>query len=286
MLVGLAAILLMAVVFAQPVMAGSETYTSIVGLNDMTATCLTNASFEAPDIAGSSGDGQFATVDTYTGWTKNSGSSGSRVWNPTNADFYGSTGNVLPDPLLPNPGAASSAIPPVGFTPKADGSQVLATWKDAFIAQTVHNVGNTASNYTTALHQTYVMTWEFGTPMSYGNAWGFTVGLFYSNSSAFMQCNNDTSYDPAYPSGHYPAENNAGYLYQYAYSFATDSCTKNFTGKSMTIRLGGGTTSGVGYNVFDNIHLYGPVPEPSTVALLVTGALGMLAYAWRRKRRK
>jgi hypothetical protein len=275
--VGLAAILMMAVVFAQPVMA--ETYSSIVGLNDMTATCLTNPSFENPSV----GDGQFGPVDVYPGWTKNSGSSGSRVWNPTNADFYGSTGNVLPTPILPNPGAPSSVIPAVGYIIVPDGSQVLATWKDAFIAQTVHGVGTTA-NFSTAAHQTYVMTWEYGIPLTYGNAWGWTVGIFYSSSSAFMQCNDDTSFDAGNTSGHYPLS--AGYLYQFTYSFSTDTCTKNFTGKTMTIRLGGGTTSGTGYNCFDNIHLYGPVPEPSTVALLVTGALGMLAYAWRRKRRK
>ncbi len=55
----------------------------------------------------------------------------------------------------------------------------------------------------------------------------------------------------------------------------------------MTVRLGGGTTAGTGYDYFDNIHVYGPVvPEPSTVALLVTGGLALLAYAWRKKRRK
>jgi len=275
--VGLAAILMMAVVFAQPVMA--ETYTSIVGLNDMTATCITNPSFENPvQIT----DG-FGPMDVYTGWTKNSGSSGSRIVNPTAADIYGAGGSVLPAPSLPNAGAASNCIPPVGYTMAADGSQCLATWKDAFIAQTIHGVGTTA-NFSTAVHQTYVMTWEYAIPATYGNAWGWTVGIFYSSSSAFMQCNDDTAFDATYTSGHYPM--NAGTMYQFAYSFSTDTCTKNFTGKTMTIRLGGGTTSGTGYNYFDNIHLYGPVPEPSTVALLVTGALGMLAYAWRRKRRK
>ncbi len=297
--VGLAAIVLMAVVFAQPSVASqpTETYTSVSGLYDMTqlspydglgmTSMLTNPGFEANVV--STGDGT-GLLETYAGWSHNSGSTGSYTWNPSGTNLYGATGNVMPAPYFPGttstttPYNTASATPPHGFTVDSSGSQVLATWKDAFIAQTVHSFANTASNYTTTAHQTYVMTWEYGCPTTIGSASGVSVGIFYSGSSNFFLCNDDTCYDNGHTDGGYGQQ--TGFMYQYAWSFATDSCTKNFVGKTLTIRLGGGTTGGTGYNYFDNIHLYGPVPEPSTVALLVTGALGMLAYAWRRKRRK
>jgi hypothetical protein len=244
---------------------------------------LTNPGFEANVAADGTG-----VLETYTGWNHNSGSTGSYTWNPSATQIYGAGDGVMPAPLFPGDSNSTrhlpSATPPAGFTVDSSGSQVLATWKDAFIAQTIHSFANTASNYTASAHQTYVMTWEYGNPTTIGGASGVSVGIFYSGSSAFFLANDDTCYDAGHTDGGYG--NAAGYMYQYAWSFTTDACTKNYVGKTMTIRLGGGTTGGTGYNYFDNIHIYGPVPEPSTVALLVTGALGMLAYAWRRKRRK
>jgi len=298
--VGLAAIFLMAVVFAQPSVASqpTETYTSVAGLMDMTelspvngklSSMLTNPGFEANVVADGTG-----VLETYTGWSHNSGSTGSYVWNPretgaaSSATLYGSDGNVMPAPYFIGTASTTTPLPSStaatqGFTVDHSGSQVLATWKDAFIAQTMHSFANTASNYTTTAHQTYVMTWEYGCP-TIGSASGVSVGIFYSGSSNFFLCNDDTCYDNGHTDGGYGQQK--GYMYQYAWSFTTDACTSNYVGKTLTVRLGGGTTGGTGYNYFDNIHLYGPVPEPSTVALLVTGALGMLAYAWRRKRRK
>ena len=196
--VGVAAILLMAVVFAQPGLGqGKETYSSLTGLLDMTTNCLTNPSFEANVVA----DGQGA-VDTYAGWTKNTGSNGSMTYNPTSADIIGAGGNAPPTPTtLPGLGSPS-VIPPVGYTVASGGSQVLATWKTAFIAQTVHTVANTASNFTTGANQTYVMTWEYGTPATLGSASGWTVGIFYANSSAFFMVNGDTSFDAQNSGGH------------------------------------------------------------------------------------
>jgi hypothetical protein len=313
-LVGLAAILLVAVVFAQPSWgAAQETYSTIIGYGDMTGY-ITNPSFESDTLY----PGQFK-LNTYAGWSLNNGSSGSGVVRPLDPSYvnqnfsgapyvkagYALTGaqtigatpqGAIPGPLeLPGETTATSVSPPRGYLMQGDdGTQVLATWRNAFIAQTLTT--SPGKNFTTAAHQSYVMTWEFGMPSGVGNAWGVTVGVWYGTgtSSVFMQINDDTSFGTGVPGGHYGTT--AGYLYQYAWSFTTDA-SSSYQGKTMSIRLGGGTVSGTGYNYFDNIHVYGvsstgiigtalPTPEPSTVALLVTGALGMLAYAWRRKRRK
>jgi hypothetical protein len=48
--------------------------------------------------------------------------------------------------------------------------------------------------------------------------------------------------------------------------------------------MGAGTDSGK-WAVMDNVSVtYTPAPEPGALALLVTGLLGLLAYAWRKRR--
>ncbi len=80
--VGSAVILLMAVVFAQPVLAqGTESYTSIVGMNDITQW-ITNPSFEQ-NVATY---GQYL-ANTYNGWTLNTGSKDSATFRPTTNAF-------------------------------------------------------------------------------------------------------------------------------------------------------------------------------------------------------
>ena len=293
-LVGCAAILLVAVVFAQPCWAANatETWSTVVGLNpshpgdgydDMT-TWLTNPSFETDKV----------TSDTYrwgsiTGWTLlNGGNMATVLPGATGNNLLYGTPTSLATPLLPGGLGSPSCIPPVGYTVASDGSQVAVAYQTAFIQQTLHNTPNGTGQWSSAAHQTYTMTWEQGymEPGNVGAGWGWSVGIVYGSNSWFMLINNDINFDTAHTDGHYA--DTVGNMYQYSWSFTTDT-SSSYTGKTMAIRLGGGTNNNGSYCFFDNIHLYGPtgvVPEPSTVALLISGALGMLAYAWRRKRRK
>ena len=49
-----------------------------------------------------------------------------------------------------------------------------------------------------------------------------------------------------------------------------------------TSYIGFGNDDAWGY--IDNVKLSVATPEPSTLALLATGLLGLLAYAWRKRR--
>jgi len=293
------AIFLVAVLFlaAAPVYAasgtpvGTEVSTTILGYKDLTGL-ITNPSFEQNVV----GDG--TSTATITGWTTSTGANKAFTFNPNNNIFNDTSGGLtIPNTgLLPygnisghgTNGGTATCTPPTGYQiADNSGYQCVGVFADSMIEQAI-------TGQTTGVGQTYVMTWEFGMPNSTfsTDAWGYTVGLFYSTNSWFLLVNNDTSFDTTHSAGgHYLAV--YGVMQQFSYSFFTG--TDGLTGKVMTLRFGGGTTStkSAGFNFYDNIHLYGQgagvngvaVPEPATMVLVLTGALGMLAYAWRRKRK-
>lgn len=63
-------------------------------------------------------------------------------------------------------------------------------------------------------------------------------------------------------------------------TFRTDTGTGNNTFQYMFLQHNGG-----GNGVFDNLLITtGQVPEPSTLLLITTGSIGLLAYAWRKRK--
>jgi hypothetical protein len=70
----------------------------------------------------------------------------------------------------------------------------------------------------------------------------------------------------------------------FTYSFTVPTGA-SYIGKSLGIRLTGLNNYYMGELCYDNVHLsVTSVPEPSTLALLAAGLLGLLAYAWRKRR--
>lgn len=48
--------------------------------------------------------------------------------------------------------------------------------------------------------------------------------------------------------------------------------------------VGASHYTGANYGWMDNFQIGAPIPEPSTLALLAAGAIGMLVYAWRKRK--
>jgi hypothetical protein len=50
--------------------------------------------------------------------------------------------------------------------------------------------------------------------------------------------------------------------------------------------IGGFAATGAGEVAFDNVRLTGPLstPEPGTLMILASGLVGLLCYAWRKRK--
>jgi hypothetical protein len=59
----------------------------------------------------------------------------------------------------------------------------------------------------------------------------------------------------------------------------------SYGGQKLKISLCGYSTGGAGRIAFDNVRLdVAGVPEPGTITLLASGLIGLMAYAWRKRR--
>jgi hypothetical protein len=60
--------------------------------------------------------------------------------------------------------------------------------------------------------------------------------------------------------------------------------TETATSSSTTIQFSGGDSGGPGYYDLDDVSVTAAVPEPSTIAILLASAAGLLGYVWRPRR--
>jgi hypothetical protein len=223
--------------------------------------------------------------------------------------------SVYADYTIPVPGGNFDTI----YKPGTDQT-VYATGTSSYYGQLGGaNVGTldwgqinwSDSSVTTAGGSFEVLGWNgYGTLMADGNAtsgWNcyqasydpkvwtgslgtiaantdYTVGMdakYLQGNSLFVSLNaNDVGVDPR-------VITLTGDWSHYSTTF-TAAQLQSYVGQSMNLVVGGGNTNLGDWPAqmrIDGVTLTAhPTPEPGTLALVVTGAIGLLAYAWRKRK--
>jgi hypothetical protein len=251
-------------------------FVSLTGLSraDTTIT-VPNYSFEADVV--SSGNQTAA----HTDWTVVNGNS-SYVYtrNPTSAEF--------------------AALP--------DGSQCLVNTATSYSSPDVALLGSNSlsipvGNGGLQAGVTYTMTVSIGMAANGGNFGGFSFG-FVDPTAQMLIVNNEFSRDDNPSAGHFvdlSASLNASDVIGTQGIAPNGSVTTIQQDDAITplIILGAGAyLDNVRISISNTLATEGftataipagytiPAPEPSTLALLATGLLGLLAYAWRRRTKR
>jgi hypothetical protein len=241
-------------------------------------------------------DGQSTTYPT--GWQPVNGTNaGDNLleYNPTSADFTSAAGDngKLPSPLgvvKQTYGAGSALLTQtntlygVGQAPTL-GSQAL--YNTSTFDNDCAILSDTAwTTITLQANKTYTLTVAIGQALDsvsgypYYGGFGLVVadsGPGYSGSMITTEVHNSGQDVP-----------DAGTFYDYAASFNSNDY---ITGKKGAPKAGDklriGLNLGTNAYVTDirlDVSTPAPTPEPSTLVLLASGLVGLLAYAWRKRK--
>jgi len=241
-------------------------------------------------------DGQFITYPT--GWQPVNGTNaGDNLleYNPTSADFTSAAGDkgVLPSPLgvvTQTYGAGNVMLTQTNTLYGAGQAPTLGS-QALYNASTFDNdcaaLTDTAwTTITLQANKTYTLTIALGQALDsvsgypYYGGFGLIVadsGPGYSGSMITTEVHNSGQDVP-----------DAGTFYDYAASFNSNDY---ITGKKGAPKAGDklriGLNLGTNAYVTDirlDVSTPAPTPEPSTLVLLASGLVGLLAYAWRKRK--
>jgi hypothetical protein len=126
-----------------------------------------------------------------------------------------------------------------------------------------------------AANTTYTLTVDVGKVYGSGYPFGGTIGLGYGITQGLNFLTAATSNTPTPSVGNWAT---------WTETFVT---TSSPAGLGQALRIELRATSGSSQTLFDNVRLdavTAPIPEPSTLVLLGAGLLGLLAYAWRKRK--